>query len=80
MRGNEMESQVVELLESCLAAHRAGLDFPTIWHTILDGHRLVAGIPVSEPGPVLAVPLITGDRLHFADSFVLKPRERPGRW
>ena len=70
----------MELLETCLAAQRGGLDFPTIWRLILDGHPLVAGIPISEPGPVLVVPLVTGDQLHFTDKFSLKRHSRPGRW
>jgi hypothetical protein len=40
-----------------------GADFPTVWQTVLKGHRLVAGIPRQRLAGVralLEVPLITG--------------------
>ena len=68
-----MIDDVLELLERCIAAQAAGADFPAIWKTILDGHRLVVGNPVTEPGQVLAVPLSTGHHILFARQFTLRP-------
>ena len=34
------------LLQQCVAARSDGLDFPTIWNTILKPSRLVIGHPV----------------------------------
>ncbi|MBI3513837.1 MAG: hypothetical protein HY060_07225 [Proteobacteria bacterium] len=46
----------------------SGTDFPTVWHTILKGHPLVAGIPrqtITEARSQLEIPLVTGDRLIY---------------
>ena len=54
------------LLERCLSARREGADFPYIWHSILKGHSLVAGLPthsVRGGRITLEVPLICGQRL-----------------
>ncbi len=54
------------LLESCIAAKRAGADFPTVWQTILRGHPLVVGPPVSRLDggvAILEVSLINGQRI-----------------
>ena len=56
----------LDLLQKLVAARSAGLDFPTIWRTILQGHPLVCGAPVqmSDGGRTwLEVPLTTGERL-----------------
>jgi hypothetical protein len=55
-----------ELLQKCLAAARAGADFPKVWSSILKNHPLVLGAPIQglDGGrPVLEVRLITGQRL-----------------
>ncbi len=60
-----------ELLQACVAAKRAGADFPTIWQTILRGHPLVIGPPVQRlegQQPVLEVSLINGQRLVLDQS------------
>jgi hypothetical protein len=47
---------------------RKGIDFPTIWTTLLKGNILVDGIPQSVlegNRPVLVVRLITGECLVF---------------
>ncbi len=54
------------LLELCVAAKRSGADFPTVWQTILRGHPLVVGPPVSRldgGAAILEVSLINGQRL-----------------
>jgi hypothetical protein len=59
------------LMQACNAARRAGADFPTIWETVLKKHPLVAREPVqgrSDQGPVLEVPLITGQRIVFGST------------
>jgi hypothetical protein len=59
---------VEDLLRKCVEARMKGADFPTVWQTILKGHPLTAGVPVSrvEGGqPVLAVPLITRQQLEY---------------
>jgi|GEM_PF-1936807 len=67
-----MREDVRKLLDDCIAANQAGQDFPTIWNTILKGHRLVASIPLSEPGPRLVVRLATGDHLLFSNEFSIR--------
>jgi len=60
-----------ELLAACLAAARAGADFPTIWHTILRRHPIVAGTPVQRidgTTALLEVPLLFGHRLVVGPS------------
>ncbi len=52
-----------ELVRRCVQAHRQGADFPTIWHSVLKGHELVAGLPrqrFAGARAVLEIPLITG--------------------
>ena len=54
------------LLQSCVAAKHAGADFPTVWQTILRGHPLVIGPPVSRldgGAAILEVSLIDGQRI-----------------
>ena len=33
------------LFRACEAAHHGGMDFPTVWNTILRRHPLVIGLP-----------------------------------
>ena len=57
-----------KLLALCVAARRDGKDFPTIWQDILKGHPTVLGIPATVMiggESMLAIPLITGQRLVF---------------
>jgi hypothetical protein len=52
-----------DLVKSCIDARDRGADFPTVWHTVLKGHPLVAGIPrqrMSGSSSLLEIPLITG--------------------
>jgi hypothetical protein len=59
-----------ELLAICAASRQGGKDFPTIWRDILKGHPAVLGIPATVMiggESVLAIPLITGERLVFGD-------------
>jgi hypothetical protein len=54
---------ISRLLKDCNSAREAGLDFPTIWRTILRPHPYIAGLPIqdrNESGPALKIPLITG--------------------
>jgi len=69
-----MSRRVSDLLQMCIAAHLGGADFPTAWNEILKTNPLVSGFPVqgenNEDGPVLEVPLVTGQRLIFgSDGF-----------
>lgn len=63
------------LHEACTRARENGLDFPSIWHSLIAGHPLVVGLPVQrmEDGlPVLDIGLLSGQRLRFGDfGFVL---------
>lgn len=66
-----MTNIVVRLLNTCDSERSKGADFPTIWTTVLKGHPYVAGMPVQdkdENGPVLKIPLITGQLLLFSSS------------
>jgi hypothetical protein len=52
-----------ELVERCKQARLRGDDFPTVWHTVLKGSALVAGIPRQRfegSRSLLDVPLVTG--------------------
>jgi hypothetical protein len=52
-----------ELILKCTHAQDQGADFPTIWHTVLKGDRLVAGIPRQRfegARSLLEIPLVTG--------------------
>ena len=63
-----MADVVSRLVRECNMTRGNGVDFPTIWQTILKGHSYVAGLPMqgrSEEGPVLKIPLITGRYLMF---------------
>lgn len=61
-----MAKTVEELVEACIVAAGAGADFPTIWHTILKRHPMVAGVPIQRMEGTLAlleVPLLSGRRI-----------------
>lgn len=66
-----MRNAVARLVDTCNAERSRGSDFPTIWRDVLKGHPCVRGQPVQgsgEAGPVLSVPLITGQSLVFLGS------------
>ncbi|MCV3205503.1 hypothetical protein OHD62_06925 [Mesorhizobium sp. YC-39] len=66
-----MTDIVARLLDACNAEKNQGADFPTIWKTILKAHPYVAGSPIQdsgEDGPILRIPLITGQFLVFLGS------------
>lgn len=66
-----MSDIVSGLLAACNAEKNKGLDFPTIWKTMLKGHPYVTGSPIQdigENGPILKIPLITGQVLVFLGS------------
>jgi hypothetical protein len=45
-----------------------GADFPTVWHTVLKGHALVAGIPTQRlegTRVLLQIPLISRQSLIY---------------
>jgi len=66
------------LLDLCCAARQEGADFPTIWKGMLKSNGIVAGMPASRStqfGPVVEVPLTTGQHLEFGPSgFSLRER------
>jgi len=39
-----------ELVAKCNEALRKGVDFPTLWRTVIKPHPMVAGIPVQGWG------------------------------
>jgi len=55
------------LLKRCVESMRAGMDFPTLWHTVIKPHPSVAGVPIQrldeQNRPYIEVPLLRGDRL-----------------
>ena len=64
-------TEVTNLLQACNAERRKGTDFPTIWKDVLNGHPWVKGLPIQdrgEDGPILRIPLITGQFLVFLGS------------
>jgi hypothetical protein len=59
------------LVRKCEAATHDGLDFPTIWETVLRRHPLVLGPPIQtyrNELPHLEIPLITGQHLVYNTS------------
>jgi hypothetical protein len=55
-----------DLLRNCNEAMRRGVDFPTLWHTIIKPHPAVAGVPVQRLDgnhTYLEIPLLRGDWL-----------------
>lgn len=66
-----MTDIVARLLNECNAEKSKGADFPTIWKNILKAHPYVAGSPIQDSGkdgPILRIPLITGQVLLFLGS------------
>lgn len=66
-----MTDIVARLLNACNAEKNKGADFPTIWKDILRAHPYVAGSPIQDSGkdgPLLRIPLITGQVLVFLGS------------
>ena len=66
-----MTNSVARLVEACNAERNNGADFPTIWRELLKAHPCVRGQPIQdsgEDGPVLRIPLITGQSLLFLGS------------
>ena len=57
---------VQDLLRKCNDAMCSGVDFPTLWHTVIKPHPAVAGVPVQRWDGVrtyLEIPLLRGDCL-----------------
>ncbi|RAZ91051.1 hypothetical protein DPM33_12335 [Mesorhizobium hawassense] len=66
-----MRNTVATLVDTCNAERSKGSDFPTIWKEVLKSHPCVSGQPVQdsgEAGPILRVPLLTGQFLVFLGS------------
>jgi hypothetical protein len=61
---------VDDLLEICIAARARGMDFPTLWKTILKTSRLVVGNPVQMHAggkPALKIRLVTNQHLLYGE-------------
>jgi hypothetical protein len=55
-----------DLMASCNEAMRIGVDFPTLWHTVIKPHPSVVGVPVQRLDghrTYLEIPLLRGDWL-----------------
>ncbi len=55
-----------DLVRNCNEAMRRGIDFPTLWHTLIKPHPTVAGVPVQRldgSRSYLEIPLLRGDWL-----------------
>lgn len=66
MQRTHQVDAVEELLRSCAAAHRRGMNFPAVWLTILRPNSLVVGMPIQriENGEaLLEIHLTTGQRI-----------------
>ncbi len=62
------QETATDLACRCTDLSRSGKAFPTIWSTVLRGHRLVSGIPrqrMENSRSILHIPLITGQTLAF---------------
>jgi hypothetical protein len=58
---------VNDLVENCNRAMHNGVDFPTLWHTVIKPHPAVVGVPVQRLDgnrSYLEIPLMRGDRLR----------------
>jgi hypothetical protein len=63
---NFTTSNAQELLRKCNEAMRSGIDFPTLWHTVIKPHPTVAGVPIQRADgsrTYLEIPLLRGDCL-----------------
>jgi hypothetical protein len=59
-------SNAPDLLRKCDEAMRSGIDFPTLWHTVIKQHPTVAGVPIQRSDghrTYLEIPLLRGDYL-----------------
>jgi hypothetical protein len=57
---------VQDLLRICHDAMHSGVDFPTLWHTVIKPHPMVVGVPVQRWDGIrtyLEIPLLRGDCL-----------------
>lgn len=55
-----------DLVERCNTAMGDGVDFPTLWHTVIKPHPSVVGVPVQRldaDRTYLEIPLLRGDWL-----------------
>ncbi len=55
-----------DLVQQCNEAMRLGVDFPTLWHTIIKVDPTVVGVPVQRVDgnrTYLEIPLLRGDWL-----------------
>jgi hypothetical protein len=55
-----------DLVRMCNDAMRGGVDFPTLWHTVIRPHPAVIGVPVQRldgDRTYLEVPLLRGEWL-----------------
>jgi hypothetical protein len=55
-----------DLIRNCNEAMRRGVDFPTLWHTVIKPHPTVVGAPVQRLDgnrTYLEIPLLRGDWL-----------------
>jgi hypothetical protein len=63
---NFTASDAQDLLRKCNEAMRSGVDFPTLWHTVIKPHPTVAGVPIQRSDgnrTYLEIPLLRGDCL-----------------
>jgi hypothetical protein len=64
--GSGEDPMPAALVQHCTDRRVAGADFPTVWHTVLRRHPLVAGPPIQMSDGTrtwLEIPLTTGHRL-----------------
>jgi hypothetical protein len=55
-----------DLIQRCNEAMCNGVDFPTLWHTVIKPHPSVVGVPVQRLDgnrTYLEIPLLRGDWL-----------------
>jgi hypothetical protein len=63
---NIAASNAQDLVRKCNEAMCSGVDFPTLWHTVIKSHPTVAGVPVQRSDgncTFLEIPLLRGDCL-----------------
>lgn len=63
---NSTTPNVQDLLRKCNEAMRSGVDFPTLWRTVIKPHPTVGGVPVQRwdgDRTYLEIPLLRGDSL-----------------
>jgi hypothetical protein len=63
---NFTPSNAQDLLWKCNEAMRSGVDFPTLWHTVIRPHPTVAGVPIQRSDgnrTYLEISLLRGDCL-----------------